>query len=86
MKEYKTFWRAYFETPNFSFEAYGSTYNEALVTLFEGWKVHAKQTSAEIDYIEQYADDIDVYEVELMSCYRNRESDYPLIKHAIHGD
>lgn len=86
MKQYKRFWRAVFETRHFTFEAYGSTRVEAIATLKLGWIKHCLQAGADLEYINEYEDDIDAYEVELMSCYRDRENNYPLIQHAIYGD
>lgn len=45
--------QALFETPNWVFEAYGSTDTTALQHLRKAWKKHAEQTDAEHDYLER---------------------------------
>ena len=60
------------ESRNFSFQAIGSTYNEAIGTLHKGLKAHAKQYNCEPKWFEQWAD-IRVEELESGVAYRDRE-------------
>lgn len=58
------------ESRNFSFQAIGSTYNEAIGTLHKGLKIHAKQYNLDPKWFEQWAD-IGVVELEQGECYRD---------------
>ena len=70
MTERGEIWRASFETPNWAFDAYGGSRNEALHALQEGWKVHAYHTKADPDYLSNYAEDVNYSLVE-MACFRD---------------
>lgn len=60
------------ESRNFSFQAIGSTYNEAIGTLHKGLKAHAKQYNLEPKWFEEWAD-IRVEELESGIVYKDRE-------------
>jgi hypothetical protein len=59
------------ESRNFSFDAIGQTYNEAIGQLHKGLKAHAKQYNLEPKWYEEWAD-INVRELELNKVYRDR--------------
>jgi hypothetical protein len=65
--------KAFFETPNFTFEAYGNNRDEALNSLKNGWKNHSKWTGAETDYLDRYINDIVWTIIETGKCYRDHE-------------
>ena len=58
------------ESRNFSFQAIGATYNEAIGTLHKGLKIHAKQHNLDPKWFEQWAD-LKVIELESDKCYRD---------------
>ena len=58
------------DSRNFFFQAYGSTYNEAIGTLHKGLKAHAKQYKLDPKWFEQWAE-IRVIELESGKCYRD---------------
>lgn len=60
------------ESRNYSFQAIGATYNEAIGTLHKGLKAHAKQYNLEPKWFEQWAD-IRVQELESGITYKDRE-------------
>lgn len=60
------------ESRNFSFQAIGATYNEAIGTLHKGLKAHAKQYNLEPNWFEEWAD-IRVQELESGITYKDRE-------------
>lgn len=57
---------------SFSFQAIGSTYNEAIGQLHKGLKAHAKQYNLEPKWFEQWAD-IRVEKLEGGMAYRDHE-------------
>ena len=61
------------DSRNFSFQAIGSTYNEAIGTLHKGLKAHAKQYNLELTWFEEWAD-IRVEELESGITYKDREA------------
>ena len=61
------------ESRNFSFQAIGSTYNEAIGTLHNGLKAHAKQYNLEPTWFEEWAD-IRIEELESGITYKDREA------------
>lgn len=63
---------AHAESRNFSFQAIGSTYNEAIGTLHKGLKAHAKQYNLEPKWFEEWAD-IRVEEIKSGECLRDHE-------------
>lgn len=54
---------AVFETPNFEFSVVSKSKSNALMALKEKWKVHAQRTGAELDYIDEYEDDIAYHDI-----------------------
>ena len=67
------------ESRNFSFQAIGATYNEAIGTLHKGLKIHAKAYNLEPKWFEQWAD-INVQKIDSGECYRTGTFDNePLI-------
>jgi hypothetical protein len=63
---------AHAESRNFSFQAIGSTYNEAIGTLHKGLRAHAKQYNLEPKWFESWAD-IHVEEIKSGECLRDHE-------------
>ena len=63
---------AHAESRNFSFQAIGSTYNEAIGTLHKGLKAHAKQYNLDPKWFESWAD-IYVEEIKSGECLRDGE-------------
>ena len=64
---------AKFETPNFSFEAYGIDPESAIETLVEAWQKHSEQTDADPDYLTEYLQDIRIYAVGINRAFRDTE-------------
>lgn len=58
------------DSRNFSFQAIGTTYNEAIGTLHKGLKAHAKQYNLDPKWHEEWAD-ISVEELESGIAYRD---------------
>jgi hypothetical protein len=52
----KTIYLATAESRNFSFQAVGATYNEAISSLHKGLKIHAKQYDLDPKWFEEWAD------------------------------
>lgn len=69
----KFLWMAQFETPNFTFEAFGTTRDNAWKALKEGWDKHAREFDAEPDYLEKYAEDVNYKVVSSGGCFRDGE-------------
>jgi hypothetical protein len=67
-------YRAFYESRNFSFEAYGKTENDAKTALIVGLLRHMHQYNLENDWY--YEDDISVVGYQLDTPYR----DYSIIK------
>jgi hypothetical protein len=66
--DYVRLWVASLETQNFNFTAYGTTKDEANLTLQLGLANHAKQYDLDFDWY--FADDIICQEVALGHAYR----------------
>jgi len=49
-----------FETPSFSFNAFGASEQAAQYNLKVAWAKHATETGASVDYLNEYMDDVDV--------------------------
>lgn len=58
----KLFW-IHLSTPNFTFDAFGTSESNVKNLLKKAWKQHAKQTGAAADYID-FKDEVQVQEVE----------------------
>jgi len=71
----KIIYHASIDTPNYSFDAYGSTREEAQRALMEVWKRHCQQTGAEPTYITRR--DLTTVGVELGRGYRDRQEVLP---------
>jgi hypothetical protein len=69
----QSFWRARFETPNFTFETFGATEAEARRGMEKMWTLHCAQTKARRTYLKEYAEDIQVDEIFLGAGYRDHE-------------
>jgi hypothetical protein len=67
-------YRAFYESRNFSFEAYGKTENDAKTALIVGLLRHMHQYNLENDWYHK--DDISVVEYQLNTPYR----DYSIIR------
>jgi hypothetical protein len=66
----KTIYLATAESRNFSFEAIGETYNEAIKALHKGLKIHAKQYGLAPKWFEEWAD-IQVNPLTIGEVYRD---------------
>lgn len=66
-----TLCRAYVETSNFVFEAFGESENQARAMLRKGWRRHVAQTGADPDLLNRYADDVRIDWLESGVCYRD---------------
>ena len=60
-----------FETPHFTFRAFGNTKFHAKRTLDLAWAAHAQQTGADRHYVRDHADGIEVTEFEPGECFRD---------------
>jgi hypothetical protein len=67
------FWQARLETRHFSFEAYGTTDEEARNALIAALRKHGGQRQIALDWWEDFADSINYREIELGRAYRDRE-------------
>ena len=63
--------KAEFETPNFTFEAYGQDKDEALRLLKKAWSVHCAQSGADENYLNEYQDDITYTDIVAGSVFRD---------------
>jgi len=63
-------YRAWYDSRNFSFEAYGLTEREAKASLIKGLRLHGKQYNCEPRW--WYKDDVCVMECQLNQAYRDR--------------
>jgi hypothetical protein len=67
------FYKAYYDSRNFSFEAYGKTQAIAKATLLDGLQKHGKQYSLAPDwYLYNGVDDIYFEELKLNATFRDR--------------
>ena len=67
--------KAFYDSRNFSFEAYGKTQAIAKATLLEGLQKHSKQYDLDADwYLYDGEDDIYFQEIELNVTYRDRDT------------
>ena len=67
--------KAFYDSRNFSFEAYGKTQAIAKATLLEGLQKHGKQYDLDSDwYLYDGKDDIYFQEIELNVTYRDRDT------------
>jgi hypothetical protein len=71
-----TLWRAVFETPHLTLEAYGVDCGHALEVLARAWALHSSRSGADPGYLEEYAEDVQVMAVTAGTCYRDGEP-YP---------
>ena len=62
-------WRAFYESANFTFEAFGDTEEEARAFLLDGFTVHAKQYDCEPDWF--FPEDIRTGEIHARSVFRD---------------
>ena len=60
------------ESRSFTFQAIGSTYNEAIGTLHKGLRIHAKKYNLNPKWFEEWAD-IRVEEIKAGECLRDHE-------------
>lgn len=65
--------RAYVDSSNFSFEAYGHGRKGAQANLAQAIRKHASQTGADTDWVNDAIADIVVYEIDSSHAYRDRE-------------
>lgn len=59
------------ETPNFRFVAYAVTEVVARDMLRQAWVTHIAQTGADPDYLDEFYEDVNVYEVEVPGVLRD---------------
>ena len=65
--------KAQFDTPNFTFEAYGSTTSHAVNALKRGLAQHAADYDLDPDWWHKWEDDIQVIYIEFNKAYRDLE-------------
>ena len=67
--------KARLETRNFMFEAYGSTKEEALACLINGWKNHCKdyKNASSFEDISVNGEEVCYFEILKGKCYRDNE-------------
>jgi hypothetical protein len=68
----KSIWKAWYDSRNFEFEAYGETPEGAKATLIKGLRKHGKQYNCEPNW--WYADDICVLRYDLDTPFRDRDT------------
>lgn len=67
------FFKASAETRNFLFEGYGASEDEAREALKTGLLTHEDQHQAAPGFTEEVMDDLQMNEITLGTCYRDRE-------------
>lgn len=65
--------KATYESPNFTFTAYGQTTAHAVNALKRGLNQHTKDYDLDNDWWKRYENDICIEYIELNKAYRNRE-------------
>ena len=68
-----TFYKAQFESQNFTFTAYGQTEAKAIEALKNGLRQHAKDYAIDLNWWRRYEGDMYAIEVGLDGCYRDNE-------------
>jgi hypothetical protein len=68
---------AEFETPSFTFHALAGSEAEARKILASAWKVHAKDTGADRNYLEENEDGINFSEIEPGVVLRDGDRIFP---------
>lgn len=69
----RTLWRAWCDTANFSFDAYGTTAAEAMGLLMDGMMRHGEQTGADRAFLRMAATEASCMRVGAGSCYRDSQ-------------
>lgn len=64
-------WRAVYESRNFSFEAFGTTEDEAREVLLDGLNIHADQYGCDSDWF--HSEDIFVEKIESGRAFRDHQ-------------
>lgn len=67
------FWRAWVETRNFEFQAYGRSLEEALLALRRGWVAHVAETGAMMTWEDDILPDVSFVTHDLGQAYRDGE-------------
>jgi hypothetical protein len=68
-------YRAYYDSRNFSFEAYSKSESQARAKLLEGLHKHGEQYKLDPDwYLYDGRDDIYTQEIDLDTFYRDRDT------------
>lgn len=65
--------KATYESPNFTFTAYGQTTAHAVNALKRGLNQHTKDYDLDNDWWKRFENDICIEYIELNKAYRNRE-------------
>jgi hypothetical protein len=65
--------KATYESPNFTFTAYGQTTAHAVNALKRGLDQHAADYDLDADWWHKYANDITVEHIQLNKAYRDHE-------------
>lgn len=66
-------WVCAADSASFSFEAYGATKEEALLTFARGLRAHADKTGAAQSWVDEMVSDAEPRAVETGAFYRDRE-------------
>ena len=64
---------AKFQSPNFSFEAYGNSKDQAIDSIKKGLDIHTKQYDLDHDWWHKWQEDIYVIHVKVGQAYRDNE-------------
>lgn len=65
--------KAFLETPNFYFEAYGATKEQAGKALVKGLEAHGEQCRLPTLWYKGFLDDVQLEHIGVGYCYRDKE-------------
>jgi hypothetical protein len=65
--------KAWYQTRNFEFTAYGQTTAHAVNALKRGFEHHAKQYALDADWWKEFENDISTAHIQLNQAYRDDE-------------
>lgn len=65
--------KAWYQTRNFEFTAYGEDTSQAIDALKRGFDQHAKQYNLHADWWQEFADDICTAPIQVNQAYRDDE-------------
>ena len=71
--EHDTMIKAWYQSRNFEFTAYGEDTSEAVNALKRGFAQHAKQYGLDADWWREFEDDISTASIQVNQAYRDDE-------------